>query len=353
MTFSSLKTQGFKKNNLNYYPFGMQMPGRVSNSSTYRFGFNGMEADDEMKGDGNSYDFEARMLDPRLGRWFSIDNQTKKHAGINPYHFVYNSPLMFMDPNGEDGIITVDPINHTVTLSSTVYLYGSVGSNPEAMAARYSAAFKELNVTRQVEDAKDPCIVWTVKMDVKFVYDESIANAKNNGENPEIPEGSNTLRLTDATNTRGETGQGMNNGFSDKSDHSVIHEVGHMIGFDDRYAGLPYEPYIGDFMSSLADGMKYGGLVGPPLNIMDFHFADLLDYSQMVLPDGGTQEMKTRIATKTQVVTPIYHDKVKVQIGEKVEFIEIGGSEFMIDNFKEKGVETKDKENAQRVEGGQ
>lgn len=63
--------------------------------------------------------------------------------------------------------------------------------------------------------------------------------------------------------------------------------------------------------------------------------------------------MKTRIATKTQVVTPIYHDKVKVQIGEKVEFIETGGSEFMIDNFKEKGVETKDKENAQRVEGGQ
>ncbi len=31
----------------------------------YRYGFNGMEKDDEISGSGNSYDFGARTYDPR------------------------------------------------------------------------------------------------------------------------------------------------------------------------------------------------------------------------------------------------------------------------------------------------
>ncbi len=37
-----------------YYAFGSQMEGRVSYSSKARYGFNGMEKDDELKGEGNS-----------------------------------------------------------------------------------------------------------------------------------------------------------------------------------------------------------------------------------------------------------------------------------------------------------
>ncbi len=32
------------------------------NSSVYRYGFNGQEMDNEMKGEGNSYDFGAMKL---------------------------------------------------------------------------------------------------------------------------------------------------------------------------------------------------------------------------------------------------------------------------------------------------
>jgi len=32
-----------------YYPFGMQMPGRVMASGAYRYGFQGQEEDDEIK----------------------------------------------------------------------------------------------------------------------------------------------------------------------------------------------------------------------------------------------------------------------------------------------------------------
>ena len=58
---------------MDYFPFGMQLFEPGTPDDDYRFGFNSMERDDEIKGSGNSYDFGARMYDPRLGRWLSGD----------------------------------------------------------------------------------------------------------------------------------------------------------------------------------------------------------------------------------------------------------------------------------------
>ena len=56
------------------------MPERTwsSDSVSYRYGFSGMEMDNEIKGDGNSYDFGARLYDSRLGRWLAVDLLTWK-----------------------------------------------------------------------------------------------------------------------------------------------------------------------------------------------------------------------------------------------------------------------------------
>ena len=53
-------------------------------SNSYRYGFNGMEKDDEVKGSGNSYDFGARMYDSRLGRWLSIDALSHVYVDVSP-----------------------------------------------------------------------------------------------------------------------------------------------------------------------------------------------------------------------------------------------------------------------------
>lgn len=55
-----------------YYPFGSVEPGRSYTSDAFRYGFNGMENDNEIKGTSNSLDFGARIYDPRLGRWLNI-----------------------------------------------------------------------------------------------------------------------------------------------------------------------------------------------------------------------------------------------------------------------------------------
>jgi RHS repeat-associated protein len=98
----------------------------------YRYGFNGKEKDDEVKGAGNSYDFGARMLDVRLGRWLSIDNSYDKYPDISPYAGIGNNPIIFIDPNGKEfrvpdgngGFIVYTPGMSTTGLSaeSTQYV---------------------------------------------------------------------------------------------------------------------------------------------------------------------------------------------------------------------------------------
>jgi len=77
----------------------------------YTYGFNGYERDDELKGSGNSYDFGARMYDPRIAKFLSTDPREKDYPYWSPYLFAANNPIRFIDVNGEgpgDKFKTVD-----------------------------------------------------------------------------------------------------------------------------------------------------------------------------------------------------------------------------------------------------
>lgn len=88
-----------------YEPFGSLLPGRNFSSDSYRHGFNGMEKDDEVHNStGTSYDFGARLYDPRVGRWLSLDPLARKFAGHSTYSFAFNSPLIFVDQDGKEPI---------------------------------------------------------------------------------------------------------------------------------------------------------------------------------------------------------------------------------------------------------
>jgi hypothetical protein len=50
-----------------YYPFGMQMPGREFSQEEYRYGYQGSEKDNELAGEGNMYTTHFRALDTRIG----------------------------------------------------------------------------------------------------------------------------------------------------------------------------------------------------------------------------------------------------------------------------------------------
>ncbi|HBG69518.1 MAG: hypothetical protein A2W93_00675 [Bacteroidetes bacterium GWF2_43_63] len=86
-----------------YYPFGMLMNDRYENTENYRFGFNGKENDNEVKGTGNQQDYGMRIYDPRLGRFLCADPlivQGQQYPWYSPYQFAGNKPIQFIDLDG-------------------------------------------------------------------------------------------------------------------------------------------------------------------------------------------------------------------------------------------------------------
>ena len=78
----------------------MLVPQRHSSSADYRYGFQGQEKDDEIKGEGNSLNYTFRMHDPRVGRFFAVDPLEKKFPFYSPYQFSSNSPIMSIELEG-------------------------------------------------------------------------------------------------------------------------------------------------------------------------------------------------------------------------------------------------------------
>ncbi|WP_343670450.1 RHS repeat-associated core domain-containing protein [Chitinophaga sp.] len=85
-----------------YYPFGMMQPDRSYSSGGYRYGFNGKENDNEVKGEGNEQDYGMRVYDPRVGRFLSVDPLTRNFPSLSSYQFASNSPIANIDLDGAE-----------------------------------------------------------------------------------------------------------------------------------------------------------------------------------------------------------------------------------------------------------
>jgi RHS repeat-associated protein len=131
-----------------YSPFGVGLYERSWSAPEYRYGFNGKEKDDEFSGEGNSYDFGARILDVRLGRWMSVDPYYNMTPALSAYNFSLNSVLMFCDTNGKNGKVTVqaNPDNHggSITISSIIYITGCSSDYGKSLESQLNSMSSEV-----------------------------------------------------------------------------------------------------------------------------------------------------------------------------------------------------------------
>ncbi|MFB3389855.1 hypothetical protein [Flavobacterium sp. LAR06] len=75
------------------------MPTRHGQSESYRYGFQGQEKDDEIKGEGNSLNYTLRMNDPRIG--FLCDRPINgKYPWNSPYAFSENDVIANIELEG-------------------------------------------------------------------------------------------------------------------------------------------------------------------------------------------------------------------------------------------------------------
>ncbi len=93
-----------------YYPFGMLVPNRHKAGDDYRYGFQGQEKDDEIRGgEGNSLNYTFRMHDPRVGRFFAVDPLSPKYPHNSPYAFSENRVIDGVELEGLEYLSVNNP----------------------------------------------------------------------------------------------------------------------------------------------------------------------------------------------------------------------------------------------------
>jgi RHS repeat-associated protein len=94
----------------------MIQPNTQNLSGEYKYGFNGQEKDDEIKGESNHYNFTYRGYDSRLGRFTSVDPLTSSYPFYSPYQFASNTPIQAIDLDGLEGVKMINHLYNTTTI---------------------------------------------------------------------------------------------------------------------------------------------------------------------------------------------------------------------------------------------
>ncbi|SDH43187.1 polymorphic toxin type 44 domain-containing protein [Chitinophaga filiformis] len=69
----------------------------------YRYGFNGQERSDEIRGEGNSYTAQFWEYEPKIGRRWNLDPRPK--IGESSYFTFSGNPILLADPRGDTVIV--------------------------------------------------------------------------------------------------------------------------------------------------------------------------------------------------------------------------------------------------------
>jgi|GEM_PF-6386117 len=82
-----------------YYPFGMPIEGPwYERKEKNDYLYNGKEYNTDLG--LNWSDYGARFYDPEIGRFMTVDPMAGLYESYSPYHYVYNNPISYIDPDG-------------------------------------------------------------------------------------------------------------------------------------------------------------------------------------------------------------------------------------------------------------
>ena len=96
--------------------------------------------------------FAGRYYDSGIGRWLSVDPKANKYPGWSPYNYLLNNPLKYIDPNGQDVIISSALWSYSgKDLNFQNYALNSVQFKRMVALFGEGGAFSHINVTMNLD----------------------------------------------------------------------------------------------------------------------------------------------------------------------------------------------------------
>jgi len=151
----------FRMDNFSLTGYVQQVTTTISeggNGKGYRYGFNGKENDNEVKGSGNQQDYGMRIYDPRLGRFLSTDPLTKSYPMLTPFQYASNNLVWMIDLDGLEGVKFSDVWNgkaHVAQFINEPDIGGTVMESVESFNRSFNPIFSLNNYGCKLLYGKD------------------------------------------------------------------------------------------------------------------------------------------------------------------------------------------------------
>ena len=257
---------------VDYYPYGEPWREPWGQRQTL---FAGKERQQgQLSGD---WDFGPRHLSSPSMLWSAPDENAADNPWWSPWAYCGGNPVRYVDPNGQDVLITVG--GRIITITAELILYGDGAT--EEIRDIYQKKINEVwgQVTKYRHNANlgglatEYDVEWDVNVRLKGLEENIVYNGYNN----DVEVIMDPAKLKNNTSTVEDSRRAFfrgygTDGYDLQSDNPAAHEFGHMLGLRDRYLrkggkSIPDKGFENDVMGV--------SVRTPDVSVSDVHVMEL------------------------------------------------------------------------------
>lgn len=284
----------------------------------YQYKYNGKEFQDEHL--LNWYDYGSRNYDAAIGRWMNMDLLAEKYTNFSPYNYCMNSPVVFVDPDGKDGMVTgTGTAEDPYVITAVYYHTGLTSEQVEGL----NLAISDYNNGGNSREINTSDGVKHVRFNLSAQESDSVESARESAySTTKIDSEGNEIRygnyITNECIDRDKVHEfGKNNSLdtADANSIKIRSDAEAVLGFN----GLDYiDKFRNDFTHEI--GHNLTGVHGDPGLLMNKK--DIMTIKIGYSPDGKRASISTSFSC-----SPVTTDAVRAMIG-RVDMTRMNGEKI-------------------------